>query len=54
MAGKSKPAATWTPMVADKTRSQSESVQTVYSQMQSGRLIIPDYQREADQWDDRK
>ncbi len=54
MAQKSKPMTGWVPMVADKTRSQSESVQTIYSQMQSSRLVVPDYQREADQRDDRK
>jgi hypothetical protein len=41
-------------MVSDPTRSQSESIQTVYSRLKKGRLVIPDYQREADQWDDRK
>ena len=54
MASKSKPALSWTPMVSDPTRSQSESIQTVYSRLKKGRLVIPDYQREADQWDDRK
>jgi Protein of unknown function DUF262 len=54
MASRSKPALSWTPMVSDPTRSQSESIQTVYSRLKKGRLVIPDYQREADQWDDRK
>jgi hypothetical protein len=54
MASKAKPSLSWTPMVTDPTRSQSESIQTVYSRLEKGRLVIPDYQREADQWDDRK
>ncbi|MGE5617844.1 MAG: DUF262 domain-containing protein [Sphingomonadaceae bacterium] len=42
------------PMVTDPTRSQSENVETVISRLNSGRIIIPDYQRDADQWDARK
>lgn len=42
------------PMVVDPTRAQSENVETVISRLKSGRIIIPDYQRDADQWDERK
>lgn len=42
------------PMVVDPTRAQSENVETVVSRLRSGRIVIPDYQRDADQWDERK
>ena len=42
------------PFVTDPTRSQSENVETVVSRMASNRIVIPDYQRDADQWDLRK
>ncbi|RKH05737.1 DUF262 domain-containing protein [Corallococcus sp. CA047B] len=42
------------PMVKDPTRAQSENIQTVVSRMESGRIVIPDYQRDAEQWDARK
>ena len=42
------------PLVKDSTRSQSESVQTIVSQMQNKEVYIPDYQRDSDQWDNRK
>ncbi len=42
------------PMVTDPTRAQSENVETVLARLKSGRTIIPDYQRDADQWDIRK
>jgi Protein of unknown function DUF262 len=42
------------PLVKDATRSQSESVQTIVSRMQNKEVYIPDYQRDSDQWDDRK
>jgi hypothetical protein len=42
------------PMVVDPTRAQSENVETVISRLNSGRIVVPDYQRDADQWDERK
>jgi hypothetical protein len=42
------------PMVVDPTRAQSENVETVVSRLRSKRIVIPDYQRDADQWDERK
>lgn len=42
------------PMVRDLTRTQSESVETVILSLKRGDIIIPDYQRDAEQWDDRK
>jgi hypothetical protein len=41
-------------MIKDPTRAQSENVQTVVSRMANKRIIIPDYQRDAEQWDARK
>ena len=48
--GKSKIA----PIVSDPTRTQSENVETVISRLKNGRIVIPDYQRDAEQWDRRK
>lgn len=42
------------PMVNEFTRMQSENVETIISRLDSGRIIIPDYQRDAEQWDSRK
>jgi len=42
------------PMIKDPTRAQSENVQTVVSRMNNKRIVIPDYQRDAEQWDIRK
>jgi len=42
------------PIVQEPTRAQSENVETVLNRMQTGRVTIPDYQRDADQWDLRK
>lgn len=42
------------PMVQDPTRAQSENVETIISRLNSGRIVIPQYQRDAEQWDDRK
>jgi hypothetical protein len=42
------------PLVTDSTRAQSENVETVLARLRNGRLVIPDYQRDADQWDVRK
>ena len=42
------------PIVSEFTRAQSENVETIISRLNSGRIIIPDYQRDAEQWDLRK
>lgn len=42
------------PLVTDSTRAQSENVETVLNRLKNERLIIPDYQRNAEQWDERK
>ncbi|WP_374488077.1 DUF262 domain-containing protein [Zoogloea sp.] len=42
------------PLVTDSTRAQSENIETILSRLSSKRLIIPDYQRDAEQWDNRK
>ena len=42
------------PIVSEFTRAQSENVETIISRLNSGRIIIPDYQRDAEQWDRRK
>lgn len=44
----------FSPLVQDKTRTQSESIQTVVLRLKNGRVYIPDYQRDAEQWDSRK
>jgi hypothetical protein len=42
------------PLVTDKTRAQSENVETVVTRLRNQRIVIPDYQRDAEQWDERK
>lgn len=42
------------PMVNQKTRAESTNIETIISRLRSQRLIIPDYQRDAEQWDLRK
>ncbi|NEO44082.1 MAG: DUF262 domain-containing protein [Moorea sp. SIO4A3] len=42
------------PLVQDKTRVQSESVQTILARLKKGRVYIPDYQRDANQWNSKK
>jgi hypothetical protein len=44
----------FSPLVNDTTKAQSESVETVLSRLKSGRVYIPDYQRDAEQWDSRR
>ena len=39
------------PIVRDPTRTQSENVETIISRVKNERIIIPDYQRDAEQWD---
>lgn len=42
------------PIVREATRAQSESVETIINRLNNGRIVIPDYQRDAEQWDARK
>lgn len=42
------------PIVSDPTRTESSNVETIISRLNNGRIIIPDYQRDAEQWDRRK
>ena len=42
------------PIVREATRAQSENVESVITRLKSGRIVIPDYQRDAEQWDHRK
>ena len=42
------------PIVSDRTRTQSESVETIINSFNRNDIIIPNYQRDAEQWDDRK
>lgn len=42
------------PLVTDSTRAQSENIETILTRLKNERLIIPDYQRDAEQWDERK
>ena len=42
------------PLVTDPTRSQNESIETVLNRLKAGRVFIPDYQRDAGQWDIQK
>ena len=42
------------PIVREPTRTQSENIETIINRLKSGRIIIPDYQRDAEQWDLRK
>ncbi len=44
----------FSPLVQDTTKAQSESIETVLSRLKSGRVYIPDYQRDAEQWDSHK
>ena len=42
------------PIVREATRAQSESVETIINRLNNDRIVIPDYQRDAEQWDLRK
>ena len=42
------------PIVSDPTRTESSNVETIISRLNNDRIIIPDYQRDAEQWDRRK
>lgn len=42
------------PLISKKTRTEGSNIETIVSRIKSGRIIIPDYQRDAEQWDSRK
>lgn len=42
------------PMVSQKTRAESTNIETIIGRLRNKRLVIPDYQRDAEQWDSRK
>lgn len=42
------------PLIQRKTRSESTNVETIVGRLRSERIIIPDYQRDAEQWNGRK
>lgn len=42
------------PMVSQKTRAESTNIETIIGRLRNRRLVIPDYQRDAEQWDLRK
>lgn len=42
------------PIVRSATRTESQNIETTVNRMNSGRIVIPDYQRDAEQWDSRK
>lgn len=42
------------PMVSQKTRAESTNIETIIGRLKNKRLIIPDYQRDAEQWNLRK
>ncbi len=41
------------PLVKTQTTSSSESIMTVLQYLKRGKIHIPDYQRDADQWDEK-
>ncbi|MDB5391651.1 MAG: hypothetical protein JWM11_7297, partial [Planctomycetaceae bacterium] len=42
------------PVVTQQTIAQNEAVENVLTRFDTGEIIIPQYQRDADQWDDSK
>ncbi|RKU05489.1 DUF262 domain-containing protein [Candidatus Poribacteria bacterium] len=42
------------PIVREATRAQGENVQSIIIRLNNDRIVIPDYQRDAEQWDLRK
>jgi uncharacterized protein with ParB-like and HNH nuclease domain len=50
----SEPTLSGVPIVTRKTRAESTNVETIVGRLRSKRLVIPDYQRDAEQWNLRK
>jgi len=42
------------PLVKEKTNAQSETIKSILGLIEDQEIIIPDYQRDAEQWDERK
>jgi len=42
------------PLVNSKPSSESSNIETIFNRLQSQRIIIPEYQRDAGRWDLRK
>lgn len=42
------------PLVDNQTRTEAMGIETVISRYENGRIVIPDYQRDAEQWNHRK
>ncbi len=41
----------FSPLVQDTTKTQSESIETIVNKLKNGDLFISDYQRDSEQWD---
>ena len=44
----------FSPLVQDTTKAQNESIRTILGKLDDKEVYIPDYQRDSEQWDDRK
>ena len=44
----------FSPLVQDKTKAQNESIKTIVGKLDDKEVYIPGYQRDSEQWDDRK
>lgn len=42
------------PIITKKARTEGTNIETIVNRLNAGRIIIPNYQRDADQWDERK
>ena len=42
------------PIINAKTRTESMNIQTIHDRLKRSRIIIPNYQRDSNQWDERK
>lgn len=39
------------PLIRESSTSESTNVKVVLDEMEAGSIVIPDYQRDSDQWD---
>ncbi|MDE5073126.1 MAG: hypothetical protein O4861_13665 [Trichodesmium sp. St16_bin4-tuft] len=44
----------FSPLVQDTTKAQNESIRTIVGKLDDKEVYIPGYQRDSEQWDDRK
>ncbi|MBS9771564.1 MAG: DUF262 domain-containing protein [Trichodesmium sp. ALOHA_ZT_67] len=44
----------FSPLVQDATKAQNESIRTIVGKLDDKEVYIPGYQRDSEQWDDRK